>query len=126
MLFFFKYVICMLYGIGLGMLEMMEMVFWECGILCILFVFVVVVVIKVFGCCGDFYCIVGDKVCVIDGLIKYMILLYNEVVVFGFKDLDGVVVYLKMLIGGYVEVVVVDINDFGGNIFGFILDKVGE
>ncbi|GGM51327.1 coenzyme F420-0:L-glutamate ligase [Microbacterium saperdae] len=125
-LFLSKYVTRTPYGIGLGMPETMEMALRECGTPRILFASAVAAVTKAFGRRGDFYRIAGDKARAIDGPTKHTIPPYNEAVVLGPKDPDGVAARLKALIGGQAEVAVVDINDLGGNILGSTLDKDGE
>ncbi|AZS40439.1 F420-0--gamma-glutamyl ligase [Microbacterium oxydans] len=125
-LFLSKYVTRTPYGIGLGMPETMEMALRECGTPRILFASAVAAVTKAFGRRGDFYRIAGDKARAIDGPTKHTIPPYNEAVVLGPKDPDGVAARLKALIGGQAEVAVVDINDLGGNILGSTLDKAGE
>ena len=125
-LFLSKYVTRTPYGIGLGMPETMEMALRECGTPRILFASAVAAVTKAFGRRGDFYRIAGDKARAIDGPTKHTIPPYNEAVVLGPKDPDGVAAHLKKLIGGHAEVAVVDINDLGGNILGSTLDKAGE
>jgi F420-0:gamma-glutamyl ligase len=117
-LFLSKYVTRTPYGIGLGMPETMEMALRECGTPRILFAAAVSAVTKAFGRKGDFYRIAGDKARTIPP--------YNEAVVLGPKDPDGVAARIKALIGGHAEVAVVDINDLGGNILGSTLDKAGE
>ncbi|WEK59911.1 MAG: coenzyme F420-0:L-glutamate ligase [Candidatus Microbacterium colombiense] len=125
-LFLSKYVTRTPYGIGLGMPETMEMALRECGTPRILFASAVAAVTKAFGRRGDFYRIAGDKARAIDGPTKHTIPPYNEAVVLGPKDPDGVAARVKKLIGGQAEVAVVDINDLGGNILGSTLDKDGE
>lgn len=125
-LFLSKYVTRTPYGIGLGMPETMEMALRECGTPRILFASAVAAVTKAFGRRGDFYRIAGDKARAIDGPTKHTIPPYNEAVVLGPKDPNGVAARLKKLIGVDAEVAVVDINDLGGNILGSTLDKDGE
>ncbi|MEV8251394.1 coenzyme F420-0:L-glutamate ligase [Microbacterium sp. NPDC076768] len=125
-LFLSKYVTRTPYGIGLGMPETMEMALRECGTPRILFASAVAAVTKAFGRRGDFYRIAGDKARAIDGPTKHTIPPYNEAVVLGPRDPDGVAARVKALIGGQAEVAVVDINDLGGNILGSTLDKDGE
>lgn len=125
-LFLSKYVTRTPYGIGLGMPETMEMALRECGTPRILFASAVAAVTKAFGRKGDFYRIAGDKARAIDGPTKNTIPPYNEAVVLGPTDPDGVAAHVKTLIGGIADVAVVDINDLGGNILGSTLDKAGE
>lgn len=125
-LFLSKYVTRTPYGIGLGMPETMEMALRECGTPRILLASAVAAVTKAFGRRGDFYRIAGDKARAIDGPTKHTIPPYNEAVVLGPTDPDGVAAHVKMLVGGKADVAVVDINDLGGNILGSTLDKAGE
>ena len=125
-LFLSKYVTRTPYGIGLGMPETMEMALRECGTLRILFAAGVSVITKAFGRRGDFYRIAGDKARAIDGPTKNTIPPYNQAVVLGPKNPREVALRLKKMLGGDLEVAVVDINDIGGNILGSTLDKAGE
>ena len=106
--------------------ETMEMALRECGTLRILFAAGVSVITKAFGRRGDFYRIAGDKARAIDGPTKNTIPPYNQAVVLGPKNPREVAVRLKKMLGGNLEVAVVDINDIGGNILGSTLDKAGE
>ncbi|KIP91944.1 F420-0--gamma-glutamyl ligase [Microbacterium sp. MEJ108Y] len=124
--FLSRYVVRTSYGIGLGMPETMEMAMRECGTLRILFAAGVSVITKAFGRRGDFYRIAGDKARAIDGPTKNTIPPYNQAVVLGPKNPREVAVRLKKMLGGNLEVAVVDINDIGGNILGSTLDKAGE
>ncbi|WP_091233863.1 coenzyme F420-0:L-glutamate ligase [Microbacterium sp. 3J1] len=124
--FLSRYVVRTSYGIGLGMPETMEMALRECGTLRILFAAGVSVITKAFGRRGDFYRIAGDKARAIDGPTKNTIPPYNEAVVLGPKNPRDVALRVQKLVGGDVDVAVVDINDIGGNILGSTLDKAGE
>lgn len=121
-----RYVVRTSYGIGLGMPETMEMALRECGTLRILVAAAVSVVTKAFGRRGDFYRVAGDKARAIDGPTKNTIPPYNEAVVLGPKDPKGVALHLQRLLGGEIEVAVVDINDIGGNVLGSTLGKPAE
>ena len=124
--FLSKYVVKTPYGIGLGMPETMEMALRECGTIRILFAAGVSAVTKAFGRKGDFYRIAGDKARAIDGPTSGTIPPYNKAVVLGPERPREVAAHLKGLIGGGVEVAVVDINDIGGNILGSTLLKERE
>lgn len=124
--FLSRYVVRTSYGIGLGMPETMEMALRECGTIRILFAAGVSAVTKAFGRKGDFYRIAGDKARSIDGPTSGTIPPYNKAVVLGPERPREVAAHLKGLIGGGVEVAVVDINDIGGNILGSTLLKVRE
>ncbi|WP_295832297.1 coenzyme F420-0:L-glutamate ligase, partial [uncultured Microbacterium sp.] len=125
-LFLSKYVTRTPYGIGLGMPETMEMALRECGTPRILFAAAVSAVTKAMGRKGDFYRIAGDKARAIDGPTKGTIPPYNQAVVLGPERPREVAARLKSLLGGDVQVAVVDINDLGGNILGSTMDKAGE
>ncbi|MCW4459603.1 coenzyme F420-0:L-glutamate ligase [Microbacterium sp. MPKO10] len=116
--FLSKYVTKTSYGIGLGMPETMEMAFRECGTVRILFASAVSVVSKVIGRSGDFYRIAGEKARAIDGPTRHTIPPYNSQVVLGPERPDEVASELKSALGGAVDVMIVDINDLGGNILG--------
>src|SRR5690606_36153588 len=74
----------------------------------------------------DFYRIAGDKARAIDGPTKHTIPPYNEAVVLGPREPEKVAARLQTLLGGGIDVAVVDINDLGGNILGSTLDRAGE
>jgi hypothetical protein len=125
-LFLSKYVTRTPYGIGLGMPETMEMALRECGTPRILLAAAVSAVTKAMGRKGDFYRIAGDKARAIDGPTKGTIPPYNQAVVLGPERPREVAARLKSLLGGDLQVAVVDINDLGGNILGSTMDKAGE
>jgi hypothetical protein len=121
-----KYVVKTPYGIGLGMPETMEMALRECGTPRILLAAAVAAVTKAFGRKGDFYRIAGSKARAIDGPTGGTIPPYNQAVVLGPDKPRDVARRLQALLGGGIDVAVVDINDIGGNILGSTLDKAGE
>lgn len=125
-LFLSKYVTRTPYGIGLGMPETMEMALRECGTPRILVAAAVSAVTKALGRKGDFYRIAGDKARAIDGPTSGTIPPYNHAVVLGPDRPREVAARLKSLLGGDLQVAVVDINDLGGNILGSTMDKAGE
>ncbi|MGN7968178.1 coenzyme F420-0:L-glutamate ligase [Microbacterium sp. 22296] len=125
-LFLSKYVTRTPYGIGLGMPETMEMALRECGTPRILIAAAVSAVTKALGRKGDFYRIAGDKARAIDGPTSGTIPPYNQAVVLGPERPREVAARLKSLLGGDLQVAVVDINDLGGNILGSTMDKAGE
>ncbi|WP_437584976.1 coenzyme F420-0:L-glutamate ligase [Paramicrobacterium sp. CJ85] len=116
--FLSKYVTKTSYGIGLGMPETMEMALRECGTPRILFAAAVSVISKLFGRTGDFYRIAGEKARAIDGPTPHTIPPYNSHVVLGPERPEQVAEELKRTLGGKVDVMIVDINDLGGNILG--------
>lgn len=124
--FLSKYVVKTPYGIGLGMPETMEMALRECGTPRILFAAAVAAVTKAFGRKGAFYRIAGDKARAIDGPTSGTIPPYNQAVVLGPDKPREVARHVQALLGGGIDVAVVDINDIGGNILGSTLDKAGE
>lgn len=113
-----KYVTKTSHGIGLGIPETMEMALRECGSPRILFAAAVAAVTKAFGRRGDFYRIAGPKARAIDGPTKNTIPPYDSQVVLGPDRPDGVAADIKARLGKDLTVLVVDINDFGGNILG--------
>jgi F420-0:gamma-glutamyl ligase len=113
-----KYVTKTSHGIGLGIPETMEMALRECGTPRILFAAAVAAVTKAFGRRGDFYRIAGPKARAIDGPTKNTIPPYDSQVVLGPDRPDGVAADIKAALGKQLDVLVVDINDFGGNILG--------
>ncbi len=113
-----RYVTKTSHGIGLGIPETMEMALRECGTPRILFAAAVAAVTKALGRRGDFYRIAGPKARAIDGPTKNTIPPYDSQVVLGPARPDGVAADVKAALGKSIEVLVVDINDFGGNILG--------
>jgi hypothetical protein len=118
-----KYVTKTSHGIGLGIPETMEMALRECGTPRILFAAAVAAVTKAVGRRGDFYRIAGSKARAIDGPTKNTIPPYDSQVVLGPDRPDGVAADVKAALGGSIEVLVVDINDFGGNVLGSTATK---
>lgn len=104
------------YGIGLSMPETMEMALREVGTLRILAASGVSVVGKLFGKRGWFYKVAGPLAREIDGPTPYTLPPYNEYVVLGPKDPQDVADKAKAHIKN--DVMIVDINDLGGNILG--------
>ena len=113
-----RYVTKTSHGIGLGIPETMEMALRECGTPRILVAAAVAAVTKAVGRRGDFYRIAGPKARAIDGPTKNTIPPYDSQVVLGPDRPDGVAADVKAILGKSIEVLVVDINDFGGNILG--------
>ena len=105
------------HGIGLGIPETMEMALRECGVLRILFAALVSFITKTFfKRKGDFYRIAGYRAASIDGPTPNTIPPYNEYVVLGPLYPDKVAKEMSNRIG--VDVIIVDLNDLGGNILG--------
>ena len=118
-----KYVTKTSHGIGLGIPETMEMALRECGTPRILLAASIAAVTKAFGRRGDFYRIAGSKARAIDGPTKNTIPPYDSQVVLGPERPHGVAADIKAMLGKRIEVLVVDINDFGGNILGSTSDR---
>lgn len=121
-----RYVTKTSHGIGLGIPETMEFALRECGTPRILFAAAVAAVTKRLGRKGDFYRIAGPKARGIDGPTQHTIPPYNSHVVLVPEHPDRVARHLRELIAADVEVLIVDINDFGGNILGSTLSKADE
>lgn len=121
-----RFVVRTPYGIGLGMPETMEMALRECGTPRILLAAAVSAVTKLFGRRGDFYRVAGEKARAIDGPTHGTIPPYDRSVVLGPDRPREVAAHVRALLGGGVDVAVVDINDIGGNILGSTLDRAGE
>ena len=111
-----KYVTKTPHGIGLGMPETMEMALRECGPARILLASAAGAIGKLLGRKGDFYRVAGYKARSIDGPTPKTIPPFNEYVVLGPTKPNEVATNLSKLIG--TDVLVVDINDLGGNILG--------
>lgn len=104
------------YGIGLSMPETMEMAIRECGTLRILIASFTSVVGKLIGKRGWFYIVAGARASGIDGPCEYTLPPYNECVVLAPYKPDKVAHDIAKSIGA--PVVIVDINDLGGEIIG--------
>lgn len=124
--FLSRYVTKTSHGIGLGIPETMEMALRECGTPRILFAAAVAAVTKLFGRRGDFYRIAGSKARAIDGPTKNTIPPYDSQVVLGPERPSEVARELRSALGRAIDVAIVDINDFGGNILGSTLDRAGD
>jgi F420-0:gamma-glutamyl ligase len=113
-------------GIGLGLPQTMEMALRECGTPRILLAAAVAAVTKVFGRRGDFYRVAGPKARGIDGPTSGTIPPYNSHVVLAPDRPAEVAAQLRTALkatGKNVEVMIVDINDLGGNVLGSTLDR---
>ncbi|MBB5631819.1 F420-0:gamma-glutamyl ligase [Cryobacterium mesophilum] len=108
-------------GIGLGMPETMEMALRECGTVRILFAAAVAAVTKLFGARGAFYVVAGPKARGIDGPTSGTIPPYNSHVVLAPDKPGEVARRLKSALRPDIDVLIVDINDFGGNVLGSTL-----
>ena len=104
-------------GIGLAMPETMQCAIDECGLLRILFASVIGVIGKLFGRKGWFYHVAGYKAASIDGPCHWTIPPYNRYVVLGPRDPDQTALEASRLLGG-ATVLIVDLNDLGGQILG--------
>lgn len=113
-------------GIGLGMPQTMEMALRECGTPRILFAAAVAAITKLFGRRGDFYVIAGPKARGIDGPTSGTIPPYNSQVVLAPDRPGEVAVQLRTALGSVADVLIVDINDFGGNVLGSTMSKADE
>lgn len=114
------------HGIGLGIPETMEFALRECGTPRILFAAGVAALTKRVGRKGDFYRIAGPRARGIDGPTQHTIPPYNNHVVLAPERPSSVAAHLRGVLGSVAEVLVVDINDFGGNILGSTLSRAGE
>lgn len=118
-----KYVTRTPSGIGLGLPQTMEMALRECGTPRILFAALVAAVTKPFGRRGDFYRVAGPKARGIDGPTSGTIPPYNSQVVLAPLRPASVAAQLQAALGTPVDVAIVDINDFGGNVLGSTMDR---
>ena len=112
------------HGIGLGMPETMHYAIKECGTLRILVAAFCGAVGKLLHKKGWFYIVAGRKAASIDGPTPNTIPPYNEYVVLGPKDPDGVAKKIAFKIGH--PTFIVDINDLGGNILGSSDPKISN
>lgn len=113
-------------GIGLGMPQTMEMALRECGTPRILFAAAVAAITKLFGRRGDFYVIAGPKARGIDGPTSGTIPPYNSQVVLAPDRPGEVAAQLRTALGDVADVLIVDINDFGGNVLGSTMSRADE
>ncbi|MCL2099784.1 MAG: coenzyme F420-0:L-glutamate ligase [Oscillospiraceae bacterium] len=104
-------------GIGLAMPETMQCALKECGYFRILFASAAGMFGKLFGKKGWFYKAAGYRAACIDGPCDYTIPPYNEYVVLSPLDPDLTAANIAERLDG-VTVLIVDINDLGGNILG--------
>lgn len=104
-------------GIGLAMPETMEMALRECGTARILLAAACHCVGRLLGRRGWFYAVAGRKAASIDGPCHYTIPPYNEYVVLGPARPNKEAKRLSAALGGAL-VLIVDINDLGGEILG--------
>ncbi len=104
------------YGIGLSIPETMEMALRECGKMRILWAAFCSAICKIFGKRGVFYNIAGPKARSIDGPCDCTLPPYNECVVLGPADPDGVARDTAEVLG--CRVCIIDVNDIGGVILG--------
>lgn len=110
-------------GIGLGLPQTMEMALRECGTPRILLAAFVAAFTKLFGRRGDFYRVAGPKARGIDGPTSGTIPPYNAAVVLAPDRPGRVAAELRTALGENVEVLIVDINDLGGNVLGSTMDR---
>lgn len=104
------------HGIGLGIPETMEMALRECGTPRILFAALCSVIGKLFGRKGWFYVVAGRKAASIDGPTPNTLPPYNHCVVLGPADPDQTAAKIAAKLGH--KVMIIDLNDLGGNILG--------
>ncbi len=104
------------HGIGLGIPETMEMALRECGTPRILFAALCSVIGKLFGRKGWFYIVAGRKAASIDGPTPNTLPPYNHCVVLGPADPDETAAKIAAKLGH--KVMIIDLNDLGGNILG--------
>ncbi|AYF99172.1 coenzyme F420-0:L-glutamate ligase [Protaetiibacter intestinalis] len=124
-----KHVIKTPWGVGLGIPETMEMAIREVGTVRILVAAAVSVVSKLFGRTGDFYRVAGKKARGIDGPGYPTIPPFDEMVVLTAAEPYAVCARIKEFLAGKgkdVEVLLVDINDLGGNILGSTVNPEQE
>lgn len=105
------------HGIGLAMPETMEMALRECGRVRILLAAVCGACGKLIGRHGWFYHVAGYRAATIDGPCPKTIAPYNQCVVLGPKKPQQEAERISQILSG-TPVLIVDLNDFGGNILG--------
>ena len=116
--FLSRFVVRTTYGIGLALPETMEMAFRECGTFRILVAAFCGAVGKLFRKKGWFYIVAGRKAAAVDGPCDCTIPPYNKCVVLAPERPMEVSKEIADALGGKVTIMIVDINDLGGNILG--------
>ena len=101
------------YGVGLRDPYSMEAAICECGVLRIWFAAILGGFLRLMGRRGDFYRIAGVQARMIDAVGTSPVKPYDEYVLKGPADPEGVVRNLKRRFG--VEFAIMDINDIGGS-----------
>lgn len=101
------------YGIGLRNPYSMEAAIQECGVLRVWFAAILGGFLRMLGRRGDFYRIAGIQAQMIDAVGTSPVKPYDECVLKGPKDPQGLVIDLKNRFG--VEFAIMDINDIGGS-----------
>ena len=115
--FLSKHVTKSKYGIGLAMPQTMQCALDECGVVRILFASFISVIGKIFGAKGVFYKVAGRKAAAIDGPCEWTLPPYNHYVVLSPKEPDKTCREISEFLGG-TTVLIVDLNDLGGEILG--------
>lgn len=104
-------------GDGLGMPETMQCAIDECGLPTILLASAAGCVGKLVGKKGWFYQVAGSSAASIDSPCEWTIPPYDQTVILEPKNPAGVAKEISYRLGGNL-VLVVDLNDLGGNILG--------
>ena len=111
--FLSRYVKKVPYGIGLGCPYTMEMAIRECGLFRILLAAAVHMFSKyILRREGDFYRVAGMQAALIDGPVEYAIPPFNQMVVLGPKDPEGIAQQIAEAVEA--KACIVDVNDIGG------------
>ncbi|TET23161.1 MAG: hypothetical protein E3J71_03520 [Candidatus Stahlbacteria bacterium] len=101
------------YGVGLRNPFSMEAAIEECGVLRVWFAAILGGFLRMLGRRGDFYRIAGIQARMIDAVGTSPVKPYDECVLKGPKDPQGLVIDLKNRFG--TEFAIMDINDIGGS-----------
>lgn len=127
--FLSKFVTKTPHGIGLGIPQTMQMALKECGTPRILFAAFCSFITKLFGVRGTFYKIAGTQARAIDGPTQGTLPPYDRYIVLAPQDADSVARDIaKELCKNNkniknITVIIVDINDLGGNILGIYSEE---
>lgn len=105
------------YGIGLALPETMQCAIWECGLPRILLAACLGAADKLLHRNGWFYRVAGRQAAAIDGPCEFTIPPYNHCVVLAPKNAQQTADSLAEGLPG-ITVLVVDINDLGGEVLG--------
>lgn len=116
--FLVKYVTKTDRGVGISSPETFQLAIDECGRIRIVIAAIIGGIGKLIGIKGLFYYVAGNKARLIDGAAEYVIPPYNKHVSKGPDRPNYVSNLIKKKLSNKVEVAIIDINDYGGQVVG--------